>query len=172
MAGGRVRGGISRVSGLKDSPHDFFFDKKLSASDDPLLADIRAGGENTHTAQTTFVTFLHLQFSHSNYMCKSRLWHLHFIPQPSGLCFVFCAQTFLNPVGVVPSPCVLRRQYSEKEVVVCPYHIPALRTSSHSVVFAVTEDIHLSHDHVLPNKNGADKLQPFAKGEETTRQKG
>ena len=39
----------------------------LIDSDDPLSADIQAGGENTRTAQATFVTFLHLQFFHSNY---------------------------------------------------------------------------------------------------------
>ena len=54
----------------------------LSDSDDPRLADNRAGGENTRTAQATFVTFLHLQFFFTAItICKSRLWHLHFIPQ-------------------------------------------------------------------------------------------
>ena len=92
-----------------------FIFHSLSDSDDPLQADIRAGGENTRTAQATFVTFLHLQLFHSKYICKSRLWHLHFILQWSGLCFVFCAQTILNPVGAVSSPCVLWRQNSVKK---------------------------------------------------------
>ena len=50
--------------------------------------------------------------------------------QSSGLCFVFRAQTFLNTVGAVSSPCVLRRQHWERNVVVCPYHISTLRTSN------------------------------------------
>ena len=34
--------------------------------------------------------------------------------------FVFRAQTFMHPVGAVSSPCVLRRQYLERKVVVWP----------------------------------------------------
>ena len=69
-------------------------------------------------------------FCHSNNICESRLWHLHFIPQLSVLCVVFCAQTFLNLVGAVSSPCGLRRQYSHWKVVVCPYHFSTLRISN------------------------------------------
>ena len=43
---------------------------------------------------------------------------------------MFRAQTCLNPVGAVSPPCVLRRQYSKRRVVVCPSHISTLRTSN------------------------------------------
>ena len=81
---------------------------------------------------------------HSNNVCKSRLWHSHFNPQQSALCFVFDAQTFLNPVGAGSSPCALRRQYSERKVVVC-VHTSFLHCAPRTLLgFAVIEDIHLS----------------------------
>ena len=46
---------------------------------------------------------------------------------------MFRAQTFLVSVGAVSSPCVLRRQYAEERVMVCPYHIPTAHIK-HSVV--------------------------------------
>ena len=86
--------------------------------------------KNTNTAQTIFCRFPAPPcLCYSNNVCKSRLWHSQFILRHSALYFVFLAQTFWNPVGAVSSPCALRRQYSKRKVVVCPYHIPTLCTS-------------------------------------------
>ena len=45
------------------------------------------------------------------------------------------AQTFLNIVGAVSSFCVLRRQYSEWNVVACPIPFSSSAHAIHSVVF-------------------------------------
>ena len=45
---------------------------------------------------------------------KSKPKHLSSSPQKSGLCFVFRTHTFLDSVGAVISPRVLRRQFSEE----------------------------------------------------------
>ena len=57
---------------------------------------------------------------------------------------MFHAQTFLSPVGAVLSPCESRRQYSERKVVVCQFHIPHTAHLKHSVVFTGTGHMRLS----------------------------
>ena len=93
--------------------------------------------ENTHAAQTAFV-FLHLQvFCHSNIVQSDFSICLLL----SGLCFVFLAQTFLDSVGAVLPPCVLRRQFSERGSCV---HTTLIHCAPQTLCdFVVTEDIHL-----------------------------
>ena len=75
--------------------------------------------ENTHTAQTALV-FLHLKLFHRSIVPSQDSGILFLALSSTGLCSVFRAQTFLESVGTVLSPCVLRRPYSERKVVVCP----------------------------------------------------
>ena len=88
MEGGRVRGGINRGCGLKDSPHDGFFFTVWVTPRIRFWRTCEGGVKNTHAAQTT-VVFRHLQIRHSSGICKSRLWHFHFLSlnrQVSALC--------------------------------------------------------------------------------------
>ena len=111
-----------------------------------VTADIRAGGENTRTAQATFVTFLHLQFFTAITICKSRLWHLHFYPSVVRSLFCVSRRDILESCW-----CKCHRiaycdgSTRRRKVAVCPYH--SLRCAPQALRgFAVTEDIHLSQD--------------------------
>ena len=123
MFEGRFRGWISRGSGLKNRSHHGL-QQSSSDSDDQLLSDIRAGGENTRTAQTTLV-FLHLVFCHGNIVQEKEFSILFGLGSP-GLCLVFRAQTFWDFIGAVLSPRVIRRQYWERKVVVSPFYTHTL----------------------------------------------
>ena len=103
----------------------------------------RAHLEDTHTAQTALV-FLHHQLVFQSNIGQVKTLAFLFCLCTSGLCFVSRAQTFLDSVGVVLSPCVLWRQYPQRKVVVCPCHTQTLRTSLTPWFFVVTEDMHLS----------------------------
>ena len=73
-------------------------------------------------------------FLSQSWCSSQKLHYLKCGPRKSGLCFVFRAQTSL----------VLRRPYSEMEVVVCPYRTHTVRTSNTPWFLLVTECIHLS----------------------------
>ena len=62
----------------------------------------------------------------------------------SGISFVLPPHrhSWHSVIGALLSPCVLRRQSSERRVVVCPYANHTLRTSL-TLWLCVTEDIHL-----------------------------
>ena len=67
------------------------------------------GGENTHTAQTALVFLAPLAVS-QHYCSSQDTTILSLSLSSSGLCFVFRAQTFLDSVGTMLSPCALREQ--------------------------------------------------------------
>ena len=91
----------------------------------PWIAQVTDNAAKHHRSAVCTKTFS------TDDTCRSRLWHFHFALEQSGLCFfVLRAQTYLNPVGAVSSFCVLRRQYSKRNVDACPCHICTLRTSS------------------------------------------
>ena len=78
--------------------------------------------ENTHTAQTTFVTFLYLKFFVTAITFVSQDFGFFF--NPSVVRSLLFVSRFDILVGLVSSPCV----------VACPYHILTLRTSDTPVV--------------------------------------
>ena len=83
---------------------------------------------STHKAHLS--STCHCNFRHSNNICKSKFWHLHFILQWSSLCLVFRAKIFLDPVDALSSSCVFRRQFLERKIDVRPHNIHTLRTSN------------------------------------------
>ena len=81
-------------------------------------------GEDTHTAAAPQVV------GHRNHILKSRLWHLHFVPQPARLFFVFRAQDILEYRWCSVLAMRIATAVLEKGKLVCPYHISTLRTSN------------------------------------------
>ena len=101
-------------------------------------ADNRAGGENNHTAQAALL-FLHtlslVAFTATSVSqdfsicCQLTVVQVSaFVPSPH-------RHSLHSVTDVVLSPCVLRRQYSERQVVVCPYHTHTLRMSHSAVLW-------------------------------------
>ena len=85
-------------------------------------------------------------FCHRNFIFfKSRFWHLQLILQLSSLCFCVSRTYMLGFCWCrVLSPCVLRRQYSEEEVVACPHHFPTVHTSHTPWFCGYRRQTHLS----------------------------
>ena len=89
-------------------------------------------GENTHTARTALLFLYTLPPVAFTAIFGGQDFGICFSPHSSsGLCFVSSPHRHSghSVIGAVLSPCVLRRQYSERKVVVCPYHTHRLRTS-------------------------------------------
>ena len=72
--------------------------------------------------------------SHSFFRSSQDCSILSLVLSSSGLCFVFRAQTLMDSVGTVPSPCALRRQYIGKESQCVSNHTHTLRTPPTPVV--------------------------------------
>ena len=134
--------------------HGFYF-HSLSDSDDPLLADIRVESENTHIAQTTFVTSctssLHWQVNTlSSALCPSVVRSLFCVSRTDILESWWCSEIALR---------VLRRKYSERKVVV-PYHFPSLRTSNTPRFCGKRRLVHLSHRMIWHVEISLDRPTP------------
>ena len=101
---------------------------------------IRAGAENTHTAQAAPV-FLHLLFFVTAVIFQFKILALVFSICLLGLSSQVSAFRFalLDSVGACMSPCAVRRQHSEAIHCVSTAHI------KHPVVLRLQEDVHFSH---------------------------
>ena len=124
MASGRVRGGIHRGIGKNNST---IASSKVGV---PLMIHRRRTSQRRGEIPTPHKPHL----SSCTSSCFSQPYGssqdfsiLSLALSSSNLCFVCRAQTFLESVGTVPSPSVLRRQCSERNVVACPHHTRALQ---------------------------------------------
>ena len=107
VAGGRVRGGVSRGSGKKKGQKMVIF-HSLSDSDGPREADLRAEGGNAHRTNNICQTSCTASFVTTASFARHKHWHMHvyqFLPSrgQSSLCLVIRAPTFANLVGETSS---------------------------------------------------------------------
>ena len=124
--------GWSLGNGLTDSHHDGYFPQlewlrwsTMSGHPSGLWKHAHRTNHMCHLlAPPVLVTAIT--------MCKSRLWHLHFLLLWSGLCALcFAHRHSWNLVGAVASPVRgATAVFGEEKLLVCPCHVPTLRTSS------------------------------------------
>ena len=85
-----------------------------------------------------------LVFCHNNNILSVKTVAFAFYPSVVRSLLYVSRTDILEPVGAVSSPCALRRQYSERNIVVYPCRNPTLRTSNTPWFLRVTEGTDLS----------------------------
>ena len=146
MAGGRVRGEMNRVNELKDCHHDGYFSqfKWLRWS----TFSGHPSGRWKHPHRTSHICHLLAPpvFFTAITICKSRLWHLHFIPSVVRSLLCVSRKDILESCWCSVIALRIATAVLEEEKLRC-VHTTCLRCAPQALRgFAVTEDIHLSQD--------------------------